>query len=361
MGLFDKVKNLFTEEVEEEKPIKKEVRHIEIPSPRREEKMVEEPKVEEEPKKEEKFVFFDDKDFEDLEKKEEKELKIIKKEESKKEEKLPYNGKKPVTVIPVIEKKVFTPSPIISPVYGILDKNYKKDDITSKKQVRKTYISSKELTVDDVRDRAFSTIEDDLKNDLLQTDYIESIRQPVEDDLDMFGDIDNEIDENDTLGSIESLNDDIMINSDSLFDDDIDDDTAFLAQKLKEQQRKLDEINGIINDDDTPKTRPTLDEVLEKVEKQNNEEEIVVDEISNDEESIVEEELIEAEIDEPIIEDEVQATIDDAFNETFDDLDNAISTKEEKKTEKKKNKKDLTDSELLNLIDTMYEKKDDEE
>ena len=36
MGLMDKFKNLFTEEVTEEKPIKKEVRHVEIPAPKRE-------------------------------------------------------------------------------------------------------------------------------------------------------------------------------------------------------------------------------------------------------------------------------------------------------------------------------------
>ena len=30
------------------------------------------------------------------------------------------------------EKKGFKPSPVISPVYGVLDKNYSKDDITTK-------------------------------------------------------------------------------------------------------------------------------------------------------------------------------------------------------------------------------------
>lgn len=30
-------------------------------------------------------------------------------------------------------KKVFKPSPIISPVYGVLDKNYHKEDIVTKK------------------------------------------------------------------------------------------------------------------------------------------------------------------------------------------------------------------------------------
>ena len=36
MGFLDKMKNLFTEEVEEEKEIKREVRRVEIPSPRQE-------------------------------------------------------------------------------------------------------------------------------------------------------------------------------------------------------------------------------------------------------------------------------------------------------------------------------------
>ena len=39
-----------------------------------------------------------------------------------------YHGKKEET------KRIFKPTPIISPVYGVLDKNYKKDEITSKKK-----------------------------------------------------------------------------------------------------------------------------------------------------------------------------------------------------------------------------------
>ncbi|MEI3499019.1 MAG: hypothetical protein V8Q71_00640 [Bacilli bacterium] len=48
MGLMDKFKNLFTEEVEEVKPIKKEVRHVEIKAPKKE--------PEEMPKKEENTI-----------------------------------------------------------------------------------------------------------------------------------------------------------------------------------------------------------------------------------------------------------------------------------------------------------------
>ena len=55
-------------------------------------------------------------------------------------------------------KKSFTPSPIISPVYGILDKNYTKDDIVDKKGGLKmnTIKPVEELTFTD--DFMFTTI-----------------------------------------------------------------------------------------------------------------------------------------------------------------------------------------------------------
>ena len=59
------------------------------------------------------------------------------------------------------EKKIFRPSPIISPIYGILDKNYKKEDVVPKKEVRLTSAYSKEkLDLDDVRNRAFGNVDD---------------------------------------------------------------------------------------------------------------------------------------------------------------------------------------------------------
>lgn len=62
------------------------------------------------------------------------------------------------------ESTHFKPSPIISPIYGILDKNYKKEDVVSKREVRFTSSFAKEkLNVDDVREKAFgNTIDDEL-------------------------------------------------------------------------------------------------------------------------------------------------------------------------------------------------------
>lgn len=54
------------------------------------------------------------------------------------------------------EKSYFKPSPIISPIYGILDKNYKKEDVVQKKEIRlTTNFSRSNVSVDDVRNKAY--------------------------------------------------------------------------------------------------------------------------------------------------------------------------------------------------------------
>jgi len=54
------------------------------------------------------------------------------------------------------EKTYFRPSPIISPIYGILDKNYKKEDVREKKEVRiTTNYTRSNVSVDDIRNKAY--------------------------------------------------------------------------------------------------------------------------------------------------------------------------------------------------------------
>ena len=137
MGLFDKLKNVFIEEdFDEDIPKEKEEKEIKV-------KEIKEEKVE--PKEvvkdtvsddtfsdrelldtKEKFKFpiiFEDDDFKE-EKKKSKSVNILERETIKYEPEIRKDIKK--------EKKVFKPSPVISPVYGVLDKNYSKDDITTK-------------------------------------------------------------------------------------------------------------------------------------------------------------------------------------------------------------------------------------
>ena len=155
MGFMDKIKNIFTEE-EEEEPIKKEVIQVEIPAAKEEKKeevvlKKEEVKKEEKvvTKPEEKFIFpvyFDDEDFTTIETRQ-KEIKrnFEEKKVTPKPISSAYQGK-----MVEEEKKVFKPTPIISPVYGVLDKNYTKEDITVKEL-------PKNEDIDLVRDKAYGS------------------------------------------------------------------------------------------------------------------------------------------------------------------------------------------------------------
>lgn len=166
MGIFDRVKNMFTEEVEEpkvkeqEKSVEKSKVTIRDYDDFEKETDEDEQKVEEPvtPKKEERPrpIFFDDQDFATLEKPKIKEEKVTTIEEK-------YYTKKVETT----EKKVFKLSPVISPVYGVLDKNYHKEDITPKRSTPKvTYYDKESISIDEVRKKAYGTLEDELETSL---------------------------------------------------------------------------------------------------------------------------------------------------------------------------------------------------
>jgi len=202
MGFFEKVKNMFTEEVEDDdvkvEQIKKEVTKVAIESPNAKEEVEEEYEF----RSEDKVnipVFFDDNDFRDLKLEE-------KKEESKKEykEREIYGIKKEE---PAVEKKTFKPTPIISPVYGILDKNYHKEDIVSRNEVRTNRVEKNvaESSIDAIRNKAYGTLEDELENTLFGANSIlfkkdnkeELEIKEVSDDVltDLTDDISRELDE----------------------------------------------------------------------------------------------------------------------------------------------------------------------
>lgn len=159
MGFFDKIKNLFIDEPDE--PIKKEFIPVEIASPKPEEPReniaISDANVIQRIEKIQAPVFFSDKDFEDLGKSSRYQRKRVDFPPAKKEEIKE-------------EPRVFKPSPIISPVYGVLDKNYRRDDIDNKKQVKKNDVPesiSKEMSIDDIRKKAYGTLEEELENELI--------------------------------------------------------------------------------------------------------------------------------------------------------------------------------------------------
>lgn len=325
MKLFDKVKNLFTEEYEEEiKPIKKEVKHVEITPVTRSEReykndnyekfddkiLDEEPKYTEE-KREEKFVFFSDDDFKDLEKPKKEEKKEIK--EPVINERPLYNGASIKTTTE--EKKPFKPSLIISPVYGVLDKNYTKDEVVSKK-VTSTRTYSKPLSVDDIRNKAYGTIEDEIKDSLLGNFEIEKEKEPIENDIDIF----EELEKYDELDKLED-----KINTDK--DNDIEDIFDELDNK---KDQILDELDN------------KKDEILDEL-------------ITKKDDIIVNDDIEELDLDDETLELSKQLESQkrqlDEISDFIDDSDEDLDTK---------NEDDLNESELFDLIDSMYEKKDDE-
>lgn len=60
------------------------------------------------------------------------------------------------------EEKTFQPTPIISPIYGILNKNYEKDDITERKQPSKVDKDEK-VDFDSVRRKAYAELDEELE------------------------------------------------------------------------------------------------------------------------------------------------------------------------------------------------------
>ena len=99
----------------------------------------------------------------------EKEQIIKEKEKPKKVAELYADPKKESIKAKKEEKKIFAPSPVISPVYGILDKNYKTDELLSKSESSyEMQRHSKKIDFESVRRKAFGNLTDDIKNNLCE-------------------------------------------------------------------------------------------------------------------------------------------------------------------------------------------------
>lgn len=257
MSLFDKFKNMFYEENEEEVKVEKiENKKIEVDAPKKEEiseqrlrnfnglndKTIDDENVR-------KPVFFTDKDFDDL-------LSKPKREETrelyKESEKNNYNSNK--NEKKVEEKKIFKPTPIISPVYGILDKNYHKEDIVSKKESSKT-ISTDGLSVDSVRNKAYGTLEDELENTLFGQNSIlfnnkaETENKEAEEENDFFEELENET-QPDILDDLTENNNDTSIEELDEITMDIEKELDTILNKKEKKVNTNKEIEENLKEDD---------------------------------------------------------------------------------------------------------------
>lgn len=172
MGLLDKLKDIFSEETDEQPEVKSQMLQVEIGKPKEEDSVIDNEVLKKEEIKESK-IYFDDKDFDTL--------------VAPKEKPRTYGFKEETKTV----KKEFKASPVISPVYGILDKNYHKDDIKNK-QKSENYVerSGEKVTIDDIRKKAFGTLEDDIEQDLFKPEPFiieeneEILKQDLFDELD---------------------------------------------------------------------------------------------------------------------------------------------------------------------------------
>ncbi len=294
MGLLDKFKEIFTEPADDEEEIEEEVRVEQIkhepkekPAERRREKVeVEEKqdryedvtaefedlsskKPKEEPKEEElkSPVFFTEKDFADLEP--ERPRRSVKPTEERvevppqpkrEEKKAPYSGHYTGTYTsPTLltkEKSTFKPTPIISPIYGILDKNYSKDDIVERKDVQPTVVSDGMVQdrFDEVRSKAYGTLE----NELEETMYDEGepeMRHEAKEEVDLFDELEQE------QGHPVGL-----------------EDTAELTKTVNEQEKNIRELEEITMDltkelDNLLLKKESFNAKKEKVERKHQKEE----------------------------------------------------------------------------------------
>ena len=192
MGLFNKLKNVLFEEEEIEIPVMtKEEPKEEIPVKKEKSTKVENVRLSENIEKEEpkpiveiedfiaptltmereifkseptfEFPVFDEEDFTANLRSSKSNNVLDKENKEKKHRKLDfgkYNKKEEVTE----DSKKFKPSPIISPVYGILDQNYKKEDVKKKDLSGNNEIIKRQVDVDSIRTKAFGTLADDIEN-----------------------------------------------------------------------------------------------------------------------------------------------------------------------------------------------------
>ena len=231
MGLLDKLKNLFTDEEEiiEEEEIdvedaeEEEVEENKLPTFMREKIEREEKQInilEEKAREEEKelsdrnlasnnnsFKFpiaFEDKDFEISNYSDQNVIKKEKTIEVKKTVSELYTKKSDSKKD---KKPAFKATPIISPVYGILDKNYKKEEVKAKKESDyELKRPSKKIDFETVRMKAFGTLSDEI-TDNLDLNSFNSIKEASEvevcPDEELFSDIMEKDKPSETIASAE--------------------------------------------------------------------------------------------------------------------------------------------------------------
>ena len=320
MGLFNKLKNILFEEEEIEEEVTNQQPHQrKLVKQEDEADTMEFPKISRDPEKKEKekvkdydfeeetdkelfeaertfdFPAFDEEEFEDLlpkkeEKKEEKPRHRESIEDKYKKDLEPSKRRDDyISVrveIPKEEvKKLFKPSPVISPVYGILDKNYKKEDILTRDE--KLANKKLKLDVDSVRKKAFGALEENL--DTAVSEAVKPELPEEEPTVTYYEETVEKVDDNEVVEAIEEEKIDNLL--EEMVDEEIDV-TKEMELPSRREKTKLEEVEEELEEVEDPKIEEndTEENDLEKIQEEMEEN---IEEENENEENTEENDLFE--------------------------------------------------------------------
>lgn len=267
------------------------------------------------------------------------------KEENYVKEKIIEPAVKPYSKRQELDKpKKFKPTPVISPVYGVLDKNYNANEVVSKDEDSSAIQrASKKVDFESVRKKAYGTLNTELKDPICENcEYLKEVR---------------------VNKKIERLSEE-----DLLYNMTVDDDV-----------KVIDKSNSDVIEVSDKSTNSLDSDIINALDNEKQENINVLDNVSNNYNTDTKEDLVD---DDGMLLPNKDITIHDAI-ENYDDYgvnyevpkrvtkeedvkivnhaDNEVEAdKVQFKEEKKEEKKDLelTDD-LFNLIDSMYKERDD--
>lgn len=152
--------------------------------------------------------------------------------------------------------RVFKPSPVISPVYGVLDKNYTREEIIERQENITRTTNPKDMNYDAVRRKAYGTLEDELENTLSklsEPEIHEKVEKPVtKEEEKSIEDLLNEIEGNRNM-SIGDIEEKIKDKMEEEEEESISDDEflkEFMARTSKKEEETIKEEKATTKEED---------------------------------------------------------------------------------------------------------------
>ena len=152
--------------------------------------------------------------------------------------------------------RVFKPSPVISPVYGVLDKNYTREEIIERQENITRTTNPKDMNYDAVRRKAYGTLEDELENTLSklsEPEIHEKVEKPVtKEEEKSIEDLLNEIEGNRNM-SIGDIEEKIKDKMEEEEEESISDDEflkEFMTRTSKQEEETIKEEKATTKEED---------------------------------------------------------------------------------------------------------------